>query len=91
MPEKSGSKSRTGFERAASQLILSGKLHLAAALITNTTSAMNAENQARIHQRKEPAYIYGSYLAEIESILDQLKLPHDGGVILADELFGNPG
>jgi hypothetical protein len=87
MSEKTGSSSKTGFERAAGQLILSSRLHLAAALIGNATSAMNAENQARLHQGKEPRYTYGSYWAEIESIYDQLELPHHGGIILPDELF----
>ena len=90
MPKKTGSTPRTGFERAAGQLILSGKLHLAAALIGNATSAMNAENQTRLNQGKEPPYTYGSYWAEIESIYDQLELPHHGGVILPEELFGIP-
>jgi hypothetical protein len=86
-PDKTPSSSKTDFERAAGQLILSGRLHLAAALIGNATSAMNAENQARTHQGKAPRYAYGSYWAEIESIYDQLDLPHHGGIILPDELF----
>jgi len=90
MPKKTGSTPRTGFERAAGQLILSGKLHLAAALIGNATSAMNAENQARLHQGQAPRYTYGAYWAEIESIYDQLDLPHHGGIILPDELFAVP-
>lgn len=93
MPDKTPLSSKTGFERAAGQLILSGKLHLAAALIGNATSAMNAENQVRTHQGKAPQYAYRSYWAEIESIYDQLGLPHHGGIIFPDELFseGDPG
>lgn len=87
MPDKTPSGSKSGFERAAGQLILSGRLHLAAALIGNATSAMNAENQARTHQGKAPLYTFKSYWAEIESIYDQLALPHHGGIILPDELF----
>ena len=93
MPDQTSSSSKTGFERAAGQLILSGRLHLAAALIGNATSAMNAENQARTYQGKAPQYTFGSYWAEIESIYDQLELPHHGGIILPDELFSvsDPG
>ena len=90
MNEARGSAPRTGIERAAGRMVVAGKLHLAAALISNATFAMNAENQVRLHHGMEPPYNYGSFWAEIESIYDQLALPHAGGVILPEDLFDTP-
>jgi hypothetical protein len=62
-------------------------VHLAAALISNSTAAMEAENRVRESQGQAPAFTAQSFWTELESIYDQLDLPHDGGVILPWKLM----
>ncbi|MDA1312723.1 MAG: hypothetical protein O2968_05245 [Acidobacteria bacterium] len=73
--------------RAARRLLIASKVQLASALILNSTAAMNAENAIQQHRGSEPRFTAESFWSDVESVYDQLDLPHQHGIILPWKLF----
>jgi hypothetical protein len=73
--------------RVAHTLLVAAKVQLASALILNSTSAMNAENAIQQNRGREPRFTAESFWADVESVYDQLNLPHQDGIILSWRLF----
>ena len=68
-------------------MLIASKVQLASALILNSTSAMNAENAIQQERGREPRFTAESFWADVESVYDQLNLPHQDGIILHWKLF----
>ena len=77
----------SAFERAARNFVTASKVQLAAALILNSTSAMNAANALGRQHGEEPRFTTDSFWSDVESVYDQLGLPHQDGIILPGKLF----
>ncbi len=69
------------------RLLMASQVQLASSLISNATAAMMAENRIRELGGKAPAFSADAFWSEIRSIYDQLRLPHDEGMILTWRLF----
>lgn len=84
MPEQ---EDPSAFEKAARNLVTASKVQLAAALILNSTSAMHAANTLQRLRGEEPRFATEAFWSDVESVYDQLGLPHQDGIILPWKLF----
>ena len=77
----------SAFEQAARNILVASKVQLAAALILNSTSAMSAANAQQQLRGEEPRFTTDAFWSDVESVYDQLGLPHKDGIILTWKLF----